>query len=57
MRTADALPVVASLPPKNSTLFFGGTEATTGNASAVRRLSKERLTHKFTARVCGVSQH
>ena len=31
LRTADAFPVVASLP-------FGGREATTGNASAVRRL-------------------
>ena len=31
--TADAFPVVASLPPK-------GREATTGNASAVRRLGK-----------------
>ena len=30
LRTADAFPVVASL--------FGGREATTGNASAVRRL-------------------
>ena len=40
LRTADAFPVVASLPPKN--LFFGGREATTGNASAVRRL----LPHK-----------
>ena len=37
LRTADAFPVVASLPPKNM-LFFGGREATTGNASAVRRL-------------------
>ena len=34
LRTADAFPVVTSLPPKN----FGGREATTGNASAVRRL-------------------
>ena len=34
LRTADAFPVVASLPPKNS----GAREATTGNASAVRRL-------------------
>ena len=34
LRTAKAFPVVASLPPKNS----GGREATTGNASAVRRL-------------------
>ena len=33
LRTADAFPVVASLPP-----IFGGREATTGNASAVRRL-------------------
>ena len=32
LRTADVFPV---LPPKNSTLFFGGT---TGNTSAVRRL-------------------
>ena len=32
LRTADPFPVVASL------LFFGGREATTGNASAVRRL-------------------
>ena len=38
LRIADAFPVVASLPPKNRTLFFGGREATTGNASAVRRL-------------------
>ena len=34
LRTADAFLVVASLP----SLFFGGREATTGNASAVRRL-------------------
>ena len=34
LRSADAFPVVASLPP----LFFGGREATTGNASALRRL-------------------
>ena len=34
LRTADAFLVVASLPP----LFFGGREATTGNAFAVRRL-------------------
>ena len=39
MRSADAFPVVASLPPKNSVLFFGEREATTGNASALRRLS------------------
>ena len=47
LRTADALPVVGSLPPKNSvaifrkiaTLFFGGRERTTGNASAIRRLT------------------
>ena len=32
LRTADAFPVVASLPPKNSYVFFSG------NASAVRRL-------------------
>ena len=46
LRIADAFPVVRSLPPKNSvaifrkiaTLFFGGRERTTGNASAVRRL-------------------
>ena len=37
LRTADAFPVVASLPP----LLFGGREATTGNASAVRRLLNE----------------
>ena len=35
LQTADAFPVVASLP----SLFFGGREATTGNASAVRRLA------------------
>ena len=35
-RTADIFPVVASLPPKN---ILGGREATTGNVSAVRRLS------------------
>ena len=34
LQAADAFPVVASLPP----LVFGGREATTGNASAVRRL-------------------
>ena len=39
-RTADAFPVVASLPPQ--TLFFGGREATTGNASAVRRLNEAK---------------
>ena len=33
LRTADAFSVVASLPPKEK-----GREATTGNASAVRRL-------------------
>ena len=46
LRIADAFPVVRSLPPKNSvaifrkiaTLFFGGREPTTGNASAVRSL-------------------
>ena len=32
MRSADVFPVVASL-------LFGGREATTGNMSAVRRLS------------------
>ena len=37
LRTADAIPVVASFPPKNS--VCGGSEATTGNAPAVRRLS------------------
>ena len=36
LRSADAFPVVASLPP----LFFGGREATTGNASALRRLGR-----------------
>ena len=35
LQTADAFPVVASLP----SLFFGGGEATTGNASAVPRLA------------------
>ena len=35
LQTADTFPVVASLP----SLFFGGREATTGNASAVRRLA------------------
>ena len=35
LQTTDAFPVVASLP----SLFFGGREATTGNASAVRRLA------------------
>ena len=33
LRIADVLPVVASVPP-----FFGRTEATIGNTSAVRRL-------------------
>ena len=37
LRTADAFPVVASLPP----LLFGGREATARNASAVRRLLNE----------------
>ena len=37
LRSADAFPVVASLPPKNS-YFFGGREATVGNASGLRRL-------------------
>ena len=46
LRTADAFPVVASLPAKNSISgrrfsLFGGREATTGNASAVRRLRPE----------------
>ena len=35
LQTADAFPVVASLP----SLFFGGREATTENASAVPRLA------------------
>ena len=35
LQTADAFPVVASPP----SLFFGGREATTENASAVRRLA------------------
>ena len=35
LQTADAFPVVASLP----SLFFGGGEAMTGNASAVPRLA------------------
>ena len=35
LQTADAFLVVASLP----SLFFGGGEATTGNASAVPRLA------------------
>ena len=39
LRTADAFPFVASLPPK---LFFGAREATTGNVSAVHRLGKPR---------------
>ena len=39
LRTADVFPVVASLPPKNNMLFFGGREATTGNTSSVRRLT------------------
>ena len=39
LRTADAFPVVASLAP----LFFGGREATTGNASAARRLGRAKL--------------
>ena len=45
LRIADVFPVVRSLPPnsvaifrKIATLFFGGREPTTGNASAVRRL-------------------
>ena len=35
LQTADAFPVVASLP----SVFFGGRETTTGNASAVRKLA------------------
>ena len=41
LRTADAFPVVAFLPPKKKKKkrkIFGGREATTGNASALRRL-------------------
>ena len=44
LRTADAFPVVASLPPKNSLRtadafpVVGWREATTGNASTIRRL-------------------
>ena len=47
LRTADAFPVVASLPPKIATLFFGGRKKTTGNASAVRRLG-EHVPNKRT---------
>ena len=43
LRTAYAFPVVVSLPLKIA-LFFRGREATTGNASAVRRLSDSRQT-------------
>ena len=39
LRSADAFPVVASLPPKNR-------EATTGNASALRRLIRPGLAGK-----------
>ena len=39
LRTADAFPAVASLPPKNREKGGpSGREATTGNASAGRRL-------------------
>ena len=47
LRTADAFPVVASLPPKNSLLFFGGREARTGNASAVQRLLRLCCSHAY----------
>ena len=43
LRTADVFPVVASLPPKNNVLFFGGREATAGDTSAVRRLPCVRI--------------
>ena len=43
MRTADAFPVVASLPPKKNK---GEREATTGNASAFRRLEVTKLKKK-----------
>ena len=45
--TADAFPVVASLPPKNSDAIFGAREETTGNASAVRRLGNEPFTRQI----------
>ena len=41
LRTTDAFPVVASLPPKNR-------EATTENASAVRRLRQSMYEEKFS---------
>ena len=41
LRTADAFPVVAS---------FRGREATTGNASAVRRLYLNRPFHVFSGK-------
>ena len=44
LRTADAFTVVASLPPKN---IFGGRGATTGNASAVRRLGQLEFFRKL----------
>ena len=44
LRTADAFPVVA--------LFFGGREATTGNASAVRRLDQPGPVHYFWFFTC-----
>ena len=42
LRTADAFPVVASLPPQ--TLFFGGREATTGIIQrSFQKVSLEQL--------------
>ena len=48
LRTADSFPVVASLPR--------GREATTGNASAVRRLRRNRLWRCFRYEIVTIGQ-
>ena len=49
LRTADAFPLVASLPP----IFRREREATTGNASAVRRLDKLQFIVNHWGKFCG----
>ena len=49
LRTADAFLVVASIPPKKIYIFLWGREATSGNASAVRRLWLFRISQKTHA--------
>ena len=51
LRSADVFPIVASLPPKNNNNknnnILGGREATTGNTSAVRRLTQIMHVQRF----------